>query len=160
MGRDPTTIGRTSNIFGFQSTRPRGARLNSANNSVLLLMFQSTRPRGARLLFRLSVTVKACFNPRAHVGRDSKPLTGPCRAIVSIHAPTWGATSKPLTGPCRAIVSIHAPTWGATSLIYIMSIMDSFNPRAHVGRDEMLRGNCKTVAVSIHAPTWGATAYC
>ena len=34
---------------GFQSTRPRGARLCNSNDSALNFLFQSTRPRGARL---------------------------------------------------------------------------------------------------------------
>ncbi len=34
----------------------------------------------------------------------------------------------------------------------------SFNPRAHVGRDEIVRGVADARTVSIHAPTWGATS--
>ena len=57
------------------------------------------------------------------------------------------------------IVSIHAPTWGATTVRQPAGALDScFNPRAHVGRDdiEVVRG--QVGCVSIHAPTWGATA--
>ncbi len=50
--------GATNNILherhinGFQSTRPRGARLiKNSLNSFSLALFQSTRPRGARLSF-------------------------------------------------------------------------------------------------------------
>jgi len=55
----------------FQSTRPRGARLDITILSNSDIKFQSTRPRGAR--------PKSFF----HIA--------PSR-IVSIHAPAWGAT--------------------------------------------------------------------
>lgn len=35
--------------------------------------------------------------------------------IVSMHAPTWGATDLHQQGRDYEIVSIHAPTWGATA---------------------------------------------
>ena len=57
-------------------------------------------------------------------------------------------------------VSIHAPTWGATNTVFInIAVTQSFNPRAHVGRDEGIDAIESKVGVSIHAPTWGATAY-
>ncbi len=34
--------------------------------------------------------------------------------VVSIHAPTWGATEETVVKAYERIVSIHAPTWGAT----------------------------------------------
>ena len=34
--------------------------------------------------------------------------------LVSIHAPTWGATFALRDAAAPAAVSIHAPTWGAT----------------------------------------------
>ena len=34
--------------------------------------------------------------------------------IVSIHAPTWGATLIIVIFKFVRVVSIHAPTWGAT----------------------------------------------
>ena len=102
-----------------------------------------------------------CFNPRAHVGRD-KDQGGTCYylKIVSIHAPTWGATTYWPTFPGHRIVSIHAPTWGATPHSY--SGADwyyCFNPRAHVGRDPDEKSKTKDGVVSIHAPTWGATKW-
>ena len=33
-----------------------------------------------------------CFNPRAHVGRDGALGAHRFLSVVSIHAPTWGAT--------------------------------------------------------------------
>ncbi len=99
----------------FQSTRPRGARPSPRNVRPCPLLFQSTRPRGARLLDCNSYT-------------DS--------ALVSIHAPAWGATSlgNGDTGPhsCfnpRARVGRDLPS--STS----RPLPTCFNPCARVGRD-------------------------
>ena len=92
------------------------------------------------------------------MGRDLWLVHHALAELVSIHAPTWGATRRnaPIvevvefqsTRPRGArlevldtlagdlAVSIHAPTWGATS------------PHG--------RGHLVDI-VSIHAPTWGAT---
>ena len=54
--------------------------------------FQSTRPRGARLQefdFSFSTTY---FNPRARVGRDAAKHPLHAQILISIHAPAWGAT--------------------------------------------------------------------
>ena len=42
------TFNSNSESYWFQSTRPRGARLELSNNCEGTLKFQSTRPRGAR----------------------------------------------------------------------------------------------------------------
>ena len=119
--------------------------------------FQSTRPRGARPL---------------------QPSTVPKR-VVSIHAPTWGATltnrkdeqfqlfqsTRPrgarLFADCivinRAMFQSTRPR-GARRVHLKKPIIDeSFNPRAHVGRDLFYLGLTNFNRVSIHAPTWGAT---
>ena len=161
-------------------------------------MFQSTRPRGARLVtfivtFRFCVSIHAptrgatayackkyniaCFNPRAHAGRDNtlnkyffktrfqstrprgaRHANPPVKAgaIVSIHAPTRGATycqclctripkfqsTRPRGARhhlshhiSRFHVSIHAPTRGATPQSCTTCTSYRFNPRAHAGRD-------------------------
>ena len=70
-GRDKSGAGSFSRFFTFQSTRPRGARLPGIIDTGIVPPFQSTRPRGARP-----------YGNRRRPGRD----------IVSIHAPTRGAT--------------------------------------------------------------------
>ena len=58
------------------------------------------------------------------------------------------------------VVSIHAPTWGATSVgIRSKLATTSFNPRTHMGCDIAAFSSYPSIKVSIHAPTWGAT-YC
>ena len=56
--------------------------------------------------------------------------------MISIHAPTWGATKQQQMHHHQLIISIHAPTWGATIVT-----------DARIG----------LLNISIHAPTWGAT---
>ena len=57
------------------------------------------------------------------------------------------------------LVSIHAPTWGATVHCHC-SLLDAacFNPRSHMGSDKDSIFCGEPREVSIHAPTWGATA--
>ena len=100
-------------------------------------MFQSTLPCGERRISAFCVCLYA---------------------LVSIHAPVWGATAVMLN--CRGtwIVSIHAPVWGATfSLWYLIAFSSSFNPRSRVGSDVDAGKAIFGLAVSIHAPVWGAT---
>ena len=74
VGRDLRAYGNGPQVTLFQSTRPRGARLDPDHVSSNRQKFQSTRPRGARL---------------------STSYTGLQSFVVSIHAPAWGATPCP-----------------------------------------------------------------
>ncbi len=121
------------------------------------------------------------FNSRAHVGRDySKCLFCKNMVVVSIHAPTWGATIRSCHLRLSVKVSIHAPTWGATAVNAGVNngsmfqftrprgarqtptgsnmMRACFNSRAHVGRDCFFAASAIRSDVSIHAPTWGATS--
>ena len=60
---------------------------------------------------------------------------------VSIHAPTRGATRTEQIISVQAVVSIHAPTRGATVVVVASHILSSFNPRTHTGCDQWLRDN-------------------
>ncbi len=103
---------------------------------------------------------KVSFNPRARVGRDAAFLTGYGFAVVSIHAPAWGAT---LLGGLRGrIVYSFNPRArvgrDVTSTGAGNRRAECFNPRARVGRDRLGAGARRYhQAVSIHAPAWGAT---
>ena len=79
--------------------------------------FQSTRPRGAR---------RAFFQARL------------CNALISIHAPAWGATQGKNAWTTAHYISIHAPAWGATTWSFVFCCNAyHFNPRARVGRDRL-----------------------
>ena len=61
----------------------------------------------------------------------------------------------------QEVISIHAPTRGATSLKateYKLSI--DFNPRFHERSDNYIPDEFKSYIISIHAPTRGATILC
>ena len=99
--------------------------------------------------------------------------------LVSIHAPTKGATYIEEILPNDTVVSIHAPTKGATHVdIHLNCIVGfqstlprrerrqgiklgvrpvCFNPRSHEGSDDYNTVLRRVVKVSIHAPTKGAT---
>ena len=98
----------------FQSTHPRGVRRAQAWLSWGWHRFNPRTHVGCDQAFSRLQALLRCFNPRTHVGCDSW-LVG-CRhfMLVSIHAPTWGATDRRIEHMSIFGVSIHAPTWGAT----------------------------------------------
>ena len=176
------TLNSDSNVDGsvkFQSTHPRGVRLGAIfqgwsdpnfnprthvgcdgqlmKGFASTGEFQSTHPRGVRPGCTPRPLRPCYFNPRTHVGCDQKVSDPSIIQIISIHAPTWGATSMPMS-MCRArMISIHAPTWGATLNEMRELAFDefqsthprgvrleingnnrkqpNFNPRTHVGCD-------------------------
>ena len=102
--------------------------------------------------------------------------------MISIHAPTRGATYKDIKSDYIVNISIHAPTRGATcyrvwcqrfSLYFNprshegsdqMSvggylIIGNFNPRSHEGSDRVFFCQLPNLVISIHAPTRGATVF-
>ena len=145
-------------------------------------IFQSTHPRGVRLnLHRICFRIKTYFNPRTHVGCDKNCAT---TAIILFQFQSTHPRGVRPTGIYKDIftvyISIHAPTWGATvSLFFINQTCQNFNPRTHVGCDFQAvntffatcdfnprthvgcdtkrKSLCQTWKISIHAPTWGAT---
>ena len=102
------------------------------------IKFQSTRPRGARRRTGDALVFRACFNPRAHVGRDRGRSAGkdgggfqstrPRGARLghgwSVQEIVWFQSTRPR----GARLSSWPPTRKPAS----------FNPRAHVGRDNEL----------------------
>ena len=79
-------------------------------------------------------------------------------SVVSIHAPTWGAT---LLSVFRAkFLSCFNPRThmgcdAANLEIFLHKL--GFNPRTHMGCDNRTNFDFIVNGVSIHAPTWGAT---
>ena len=140
-------------------------------------------PHGERrCIFKFGAKLQS-FNPRSHMGSDlfmfpvdnfirlfqstlphgerlKKVNRHEGRHLVSIHAPTWGATFIFPAVREDSGVSIHAPTWGATaySLLYLACerfqstlphgerpsctiVIKSplrFNPRSHMGSDPIV----------------------
>ena len=148
----------TANVSIHAPTR--GATIGEFLAVLILGAFQSTHPRGVRLWWPVCVTRPTCsFNPRTHAGCDGgQTITVGDTGVVSIHAPTRGATRP-------AATSINTTTFQsthprgvrlATPDIVLSDI--GFNPRTHAGCD--LHNSChkgRDERVSIHAPTRGAT---
>ena len=98
------------------------------------------------------------FNPRAHVGRDCTTAAHRTAKRVSIHAPTWGATAWPVDSAHTSTkFQSTRPRGARQQRPDIRPQYCSFNPRAHVGRDQERDHKAAAHLVSIHAPTWGAT---
>ena len=76
------------------------------------------------------------FNPRSHEGSDHSGHQKLHDTVISIHAPTRGATPLKTTYLLFRGISIHAPTRGATQTTTAQSSrIHHFNPRSHEGSD-------------------------
>ena len=165
----------------FQSTRPRGARLRIDKSLLCLLEFQSTRPRGARRRYReIHLWRKQFQSARPRGARRALFQTRLCDALISIHAPTRGATSNPspkssafvnfnprahagrdrrAAGRCPMRIYFNPRAHAGRDYKWLNRrwISSYFNPRAHAGRDDDKRIIMPRMRISIHAPTRGAT---
>ena len=140
----------------FQSTRPRGARLDDfaidfctsrfnprahagrdmlEQKSYVYPTFQSTRPRGARRQYVIYFAISNCFNPRAHAGRD---VTVSC---------LWQCFQFQSTRPRGARHESH----------YQGSRYIKFQSTRPRGARPKFSTRILPSLVSIHAPTRGAT---
>ena len=183
-GRDHRAHAHHGIGAGFQSARPRGARLHLAAARMPACDVSIRAPtRGATCTRNCSRSAATCFNPRAHEGRDKRrPELEGQRRFQS--ARPRGARHRCLRHyPLTKRVSIRAPTRGATlGLASPRSRYSGFNPRAHEGRDSRHDSACRQSTmfqsarprgarhalgrvdgrvwrvVSIRAPTRGATA--
>ncbi len=83
--------------------------------------------------------------------------------VISIHAPTWGATAAYRMFCRPGAISIHAPTWGATCLQASHTLTCRFQSTLPRGERPIFASPLVSIfKISIHAPTWGATCiiYC
>ena len=149
---------------------------------MMMRKFQSTllqeeRPRPQKIK-----RAKRYFNPRSYKRSDklagfniSKNLISihaPTRGAtfdnleirkisdISIHAPTRGATRENMKNLSECKISIHAPTRGATSsILRSQKITLYFNPRSYKRSDLYMDCLENDSFISIHAPTRGATLH-
>ena len=111
VGRDFFTRPLGDVLFGFQSTRPRGAR-------------PADHPLHVPFPY---VSIHAPAWGATHNGDLRRS-----GIVVSIHAPAWGATASYAPLLPATVVSIHAPAWGATKLSkngILFSTFQSTRPR-------------------------------
>ena len=153
------SLSRYLDIAGFQSTHPHGVRLTDALCVAAMILFQSTHPHG----------VRHCIMP-----------TEIDVYIVSIHAPTRGATTIKIIAMTANMFQSTHPHGVRPTVALFPAVGACFNPRTHTGCDHQsvtrsaqynefqsthphgvrLTGNSAGSApqyVSIHAPTRGAT---
>ena len=85
-----------SSLFKFQFTHPRGVRLSREESVPMRRWFQFTHPRGVRRASSLAIcTLRSTFqftHPRGV--RQQLVTEGSPGSVVSIHAPTRGATHR------------------------------------------------------------------
>jgi len=116
VGRDLATCGATQYDLSFQSTRPRGARLNGQLALAMDRLFQSTRPRGARLCagtVHVPDEVFQSTRPRGARQIDKLAIRDALKfQSTRPRGARRGAGEQQRRGEG---VSIHAPAWGATA---------------------------------------------
>ena len=87
-------VGIAIGVVKFQSTLPREERQLSLLYLQLPLKFQSTLPREERHGTRIFSTLIINFNPRSHERSDNSVNIIVRLRVISIHAPTRGATQS------------------------------------------------------------------
>ena len=76
--------------------------------------FQSTLPREEQHMNQMHIPIIHNFNPHSHERSDFVPRRISRYIVISIHAPTRGATGWRFRLFANSAISIHAPTRGAT----------------------------------------------
>ena len=84
-------------------------------------LFQSTHPHGVRLWADSLCQVASCFNPRTHMGCVHIPQVDLAMIEKFQSTHPHGVRPNILLPYVCGIVSIHAPTWGATMRPGILS---------------------------------------
>ena len=136
-GCDPTCLLIGFGVVGFNPRTHTGCDIVKMFASDGKHVFQSTHPHGVR--------------------PEPKATEWLCK-LVSIHAPTRGATALLNFDAIVIEVSIHAPTRGATQCCRESSLVKIVSIHAPTrGATESTIAFHSAVDVSIHAPTRGAT---
>ena len=92
MGSDSSTLKSDVSIL-FQSTLPHGERpYFNVHLCFFIWRFNPRSHMGSDFNQKCILSKYQCFNPRSHMGSDQKPERLVKYYMVSIHAPTWGAT--------------------------------------------------------------------
>ena len=98
------------------------------------------------------------FNPRSHEGSDGSLDLYYNYLLISIHAPTRGATFTRIVHYVHYLFQSTLPRGERPHTTHSVDGIWDFNPRSHEGSDVIRRvrftGNG---TISIHAPTRGAT---
>ncbi len=150
--------GTATNLAEFQSTFPREERPYYTIVRIQVLQFQSTLPREERPFPTDFVTAfMPYFNPRSHERSD---FTGDYTfevTLISIHAPTRGATHNAGTVGTAKEFQYTLPREERPNPSSSAFMDRYFNPRSHERSDFCFMRFAISSGISIHAPTRGAT---
>ena len=163
VGCDRQAAHRSSLSYLFQSTHPRGVRLETSHGRGRRVQeFQSTHPRGVRRIhFHAHVAYSQFQSTHPRGVRHPDQQAQRCAHGVSIHAPAWGATHGQACWrtriPCFNPRTRVGCDQTQTQTSAVPTAFQSTHPRGvrHVRED----GQTQSARVSIHAPAWGATFY-
>ena len=84
--------------------------------------FQSTLPREEQHMNQMHIPIIHNFNPHSHERSDFVPRRISRYIVISIHAPTRGATGWRFRLFANSAISIHAPTRGETAILHKKSV--------------------------------------
>ena len=99
--------------------------------------FQSTLPHGERRKLIFMIRMFTNFNPRSHTGSDKMEKMSADTYMISIHAPTRGATRH---GAADLQVNGFQSTLPHGERLlppFRMYPVYNFNPRSHTGSDDL-----------------------
>ncbi len=178
-GRDGTGDHRGKDIRCFNSRAHEGRDHGQCIGRLEINRFNSRAHEGRDRTVQETAFSCSSFNSRAHEGRDTPPIALLPIGVVSIHAPTRGATAGgniyhlapwfQFTRPRGARRGFRTasgltlpfqftrPRGARPAKRRHEQEHHSFNSRAHEGRDDTVIPVFLLEAVSIHAPTRGAT---
>ena len=126
--------------------------------SAVMLLFQSTLPREERHCLIVKTSLYSYFNPRSHERSDLKRCKYMRYKIISIHAPTRGATSYTMSTKQNNIFQSTLPREERREGCDEPPGWLYFNPRSHERSDMTVQLHPhRRRNISIHAPTRGAT---
>ena len=151
--------------------------ITQANRNFQSTLLQEERPGTGGGIFD-----NLAFNPRSYKRSDCCSIRLLNLMVLSIHAPTRGATAKSVGWNACLDLSIHAPTRGATQNGMKRGLLgatfnprsykrsdklrqsereksQSFNPRSYKRSDKRRGTISSLMSLSIHAPTRGATIF-
>ena len=163
--RGATWSGRVhQSYFLFQSTLLQEERPMNEADEANIMEFQSTLLQEERPSVFLASSIRSLF--QSTLLQEERLFLAKVEFLhflISIHAPTRGATRQPTSSPSQCFISIHAPTRGATfrGSVFVKHFPD-FNPRSYKRSDfwQVIKYNTKVRFQSTllqeerHFPEW------
>ena len=146
-------------VFRFFNFNPRSHERSDLLEvmDVSDMIFQSTLPREERPTTDEALTHVVNFNPRSHERSDGSGYVEGQRYLISIHAPTRGATNWRVMYPITIEFQSTLPREERLLSCHFKRGYIHFNPRSHERSDFTSKIPVPNNIISIHAPTRGAT---